>query len=160
MKDKNNIDNRTALNKYHLPVPKNSIQRIDRNSSPAHIGKLRHAIDFIVPENTPVFASTDGTITLVKDDSIIGGPSPAYWNFSNFILIMHRNTEWSRYDHLRFNSSNVKEGQKVKQGQKIAEVGMTGYTYIPHLHFQIMIFHGPNIWTDFDTLIVEDFIDS
>jgi len=37
---------------------------------------------------------------------------------------------------------------------------MTGYTYIPHLHFQISIFKGPNIWTDFDTLIVEDFIDS
>jgi murein DD-endopeptidase MepM/ murein hydrolase activator NlpD len=160
VKDKNNKDNRTALNKYHLPVPKNSIQRIDRNSSPAHTGKLRNAIDFIVPENTPVFAATDGTITLVKDDSIIGGPSPAYWNFSNFISIMHKNKEWSRYDHLKFNSSDVKEGQKVKQGQKIAEVGMTGYTYIPHLHFQILIFIGPNIWTDFDTIIVEDFIDS
>ena len=73
---------------------------------------------------------------------------------------MHKNEETSRYDHLRFNSSNVKEGQKVKQGEKIAEVGMTGYTYIPHLHFQILIFFGPNIWTDFDTIIVEDFIDS
>ena len=72
---------------------------------------------------------------------------------------MHKNKESSRYDHLKFNSSNVKEGQR-KQGQKIAEVGMAGYTYIPHLHFQISIFKGPNIWTDFDTLIVEDFIDS
>ena len=58
---------------------------------------------------------------------------------------MHKNKESSRYDHLKFNISNVKEGQKVKQGQKIAEVG-TGYTYIPHLHFQISIFNGPNIW--------------
>jgi murein DD-endopeptidase MepM/ murein hydrolase activator NlpD len=161
VKDENNLDNRnTALNKYHLPVPKNSIEKIDRNTSPAHIGKLRNAIDFIVPENTPVFAATDGTITFVKDDSNIGGPSPAYWNFSNFISIMHMNNESSRYDHLKFNSSTVKEGQIVKQGQKIAEVGLTGYTYIPHLHFQIFIFTGPNIWTDFDTLIVEDFIDS
>ena len=99
-------------------------------------------------------------VTSVKDDSTIGGPNPAYWNFSNFISIMHENDEWSRYDHLRFKSSNVREGQKVQQGQKIAEVGMTGYTYIPHLHFQIFIFNGPNILTDFDTLIVEDFIDS
>lgn len=37
---------------------------------------------------------------------------------------------------------------------------MTGYTFIPHLHFQIFIFTGPNILTDFDTLIVNDFIDS
>lgn len=153
------MDNRTVINKYHLPVPKDSIQRIDRNTSPAHTGKLRNAIDFIVAENTPVLSTTDGIITFVKDDSTVGGPSPAYWNFSNFISIMHDNNEWSRYDHLRFNSSIVREGQKVKQGQKIAEVGMTGYTYIPHLHFQISIFNGPNIWTDFDTLMVEDFID-
>lgn len=153
------MDNRAVINKYHLPVPKDSIQRIDRNTSPAHIGKLRNAIDFIVAENTPVLSTTDGIITLVKDDSTVGGPSPAYWNFSNFISIMHNNNEWSRYDHLRFNSSIVREGQKVKQGQKIAEVGTTGYTFIPHLHFQIAIFNGPNIWTDFDTLIVEDFID-
>ncbi|HZL23990.1 MAG TPA: hypothetical protein VFC05_11740, partial [Nitrososphaeraceae archaeon] len=65
----NTLDNRTALNKYHFPVPKNSIQKIDRNTSPAHIGMLRNAIDFIVPENTPVLAATDGTITFVKDDS-------------------------------------------------------------------------------------------
>ena len=154
MKNKNTLDNRIALNKYHFPVPKNSIQRIDRNTSPAHIGMLRNAIDFIVPENTPVLAAADGIITFVKDDSTIGGPSPAYWNFSNFISIMHKNEETSRYDHLKFNSSNVKEGQKI------AEVGMTGYTYIPHFHFQISIFNGPNIWTDFDTLVVEDFIDS
>ena len=37
---------------------------------------------------------------------------------------------------------------------------MTGYTYIPHLHFQISIFKGPSIWTDFDTLIVKDIRDS
>ena len=155
----NNLNGRTALNRYYLPVPKQSIQKIDRTTSPAHIGKLRNSIDFIVPENTPVLAATDGIITFVKDDSKIGGPSPAYWNFSNFISIMHKNDETSRYDHLRFNSSNVKEGQKVKQGEKIAEVGMTGYTYIPHLHFQIFIFTGPNILTDYDTLIVNDFID-
>ena len=159
MKDDNNFHDKFALNKYHLPVPKYSIQRIDRTTSPAHIGKLRNAIDFIVPENTPVLAAADGVITIVKDDSTIGGPNPAYWNFSNFISIMHENNEWSRYDHLRFHGSNVQEGQKVQQGQKIAEVGMTGYTYIPHLHFQIFIFTGPYIWTDFDTLFIKDFRD-
>ena len=159
MKNNNNLNDRIALNRYYLPVPKQSIQKIDRTTSPAHIGQLRNAIDFIVPENTPVLAATDGIITFVKDDSQIGGPNPAYWNFSNFIAIMHENKEFSRYDHLIFKSSNVKVGQSVKQGQKIAEVGMTGYTFIPHLHFQIFIFTGPNIFADYDTLIVNDFID-
>jgi len=108
VKDDNNFHDKIALNKYHLPVPKFSIQRIDRNTSPAHIGKLRNAIDFIVPENTPVLAAADGVITIVKDDSI-GGPNPAYWNFSNFISVMDENNEWSRYVHLRFNSSKVQE---------------------------------------------------
>ena len=46
----------SAINNYSLPVPKNELQRIDRISSPAHVGKLRNAIDFIVAENTPVLA--------------------------------------------------------------------------------------------------------
>jgi hypothetical protein len=39
-----------AINDYKLPVPKKLLQRIDRTSSPAHMGKLRNAIDFIVRE--------------------------------------------------------------------------------------------------------------
>jgi len=58
-----------ASNKYGLPVPHNVLERIDRTSSPAHIGKLRNAIDFIVPKNTPVLAAAEGLVTLVKDDS-------------------------------------------------------------------------------------------
>jgi murein DD-endopeptidase MepM/ murein hydrolase activator NlpD len=54
---------------------------------------------------------------------------------TNFIVIMHSNGEYSRYDHLSYNSAMVKVGQHVKVGDEIARVGMTGYTYLPHLHF-------------------------
>jgi murein DD-endopeptidase MepM/ murein hydrolase activator NlpD len=70
---------------------------------------------------------------------------------------MHSNGEYSRYDHLRYNSSTVKVGQNVRAGEEIARVGMTGYTYLPHLHFQIFVITGMNMWTDFDTLEVQDF---
>ena len=60
-------------------------------------------------------------------------------------------------DHLDYHSSKVKQGQRVYAGQEIAKVGMTGYTYIPHLHFQIFSFTGRNIWTDFDTLEFKEF---
>jgi len=53
------------------------LEHIDRTSSPAHIGKLRNAIDLIVPENTPVLAAGDGIVTAVKDDSNIGGSNPS-----------------------------------------------------------------------------------
>jgi murein DD-endopeptidase MepM/ murein hydrolase activator NlpD len=145
-----------AINKYALPVPKNFLERIDRTSSPAHIGKLRNAIDFIVPENTSVLASADGIVTYVKDDSDMGGPNPSYWMYTNFIVIMHSNREYTRYDHIAYQSSKVMLGQRVRTGQEIAKVGMTGYTYIPHLHFQVFVFTGSNIWTDFDTLEVRE----
>jgi murein DD-endopeptidase MepM/ murein hydrolase activator NlpD len=149
---------KSAINRYRLPVPKNLLEKVDRTSSPAHAGNLRNAIDFIVPENTPVLAAANGIVTSVKDDSTIGGPNPIYWNFANFIVIMHANEEYSRYDHLAPQSSKVKVGQAVSKGQEIAKVGMTGYTFSPHLHFQVFIFIRSNIWIDFDTVSVQDFI--
>ena len=71
---------------------------------------------------------------------------------------MHANEEYSRYDHLATQSSKVKVGQVVSEGQEIARVGMTGYTFHPHLHFQVFIFTRTNIWIDFDTVSVQDFI--
>ena len=147
-----------TINTYSLPVPKEKLQRIDRTSSPAHIGKLRNAIDFIVAENTPVYAAADGVVTFVKDDSSIGGPSIEYWHNSNYIVIQHPNDEYSRYDHLAHRSAVVGIGQHIKRGQVIARVGMTGFTYLPHLHFQVFIFTGSNIWTDFDTLAITEFL--
>ena len=148
---------KNAINKYKLPVPKDLLQRIDRTSSPAHMDKLRNAIDFIVDKETPVLAADDGIVTFVKDISDIGGPNPVYWEYTNFIVIMHSNGEYSRYDHLSFNSSTVKVGQNVRAGEEIAKVGMTGYTYLPHLHFQVFVVTGFNMWTDFDTVKVNRF---
>jgi murein DD-endopeptidase MepM/ murein hydrolase activator NlpD len=143
-----------AINRYKLPVPKDLLQRIDRTSSPAHMGQLRNAIDFIVTEQTPVLAAADGVVTFVNDNSNNGGPNPVYWNLSNFIVITHSYGEYSRYDHLSYNSSTVKVGQHVIAGEEIAKVGMTGYTYLPHLHFQVFVVTGFNMWTDFDTVKV------
>ncbi len=147
-----------ANNKYRLPLPKELLQRIDRNSSPAHIGKLRNAVDFIAAADTPVLAAADGEVVFVKDDSDVGGPDPTYWHTTNFITILHPSGAYSRYDHLKYSSAKVTVGQHVSAGQEIAKVGMTGYTYVPHLHFQVFLFTGYNIWTDYDTIEVKDFI--
>jgi murein DD-endopeptidase MepM/ murein hydrolase activator NlpD len=148
----------TTVNKYALPVPKALLEHIDRTSSPAHIGNLRNAIDLIVPKNTPVLAAGDGLVTCVEDESNIGGPDPVYMIHTNFITIKHSNGEYSRYDHLEYRSSKVTLGQQVRACQEIAKVGMTGYTYIPHLHFQVFVLTGTNVWTDFDTIEIVDFV--
>ena len=90
----------SAFNKYRIPVPKHLLHGIDRTSWPAHVGKLRNAVDQNVPKNTPVLAAADGIVTFVKDDSNVGGPAPSYWEHTNFISIMHLYGEHTRYDHL------------------------------------------------------------
>lgn len=93
-----------AKNKYTIPVPRKMLQRIDK-SFPAHIGKLRYAVDFIVPKGTPVLAAAEGVVTNIKDDSNVGGPDASYWFYTNFITIKHSNGEYSRYDHLDYKGS-------------------------------------------------------
>jgi murein DD-endopeptidase MepM/ murein hydrolase activator NlpD len=146
-----------SINKYKLPVPKDLLKYIYRTSSPAHVGQLRNAIDLVADEDSPVLAAADGIVTFVKDSSISGGASPFYWDHSNFVVIMHSNGEYSRYDHLKYRSSKVTVGQYVRGDEEIARVGMTGYTYLPHLHFQVFIVTGINVCTDFDTLEIQDF---
>ena len=144
-----------AKNRYQLPIPLDRLISIDTDSSPAHWGKLENAVDLIAAEDTTVLAAAEGVVMYVKDDSDIGGPSVAFWDYSNFISIRHEHEEYTRYDHLASRSSKVKVGEIVTAGQEIAKVGMTGYTYLPHLHFQVFIFTGPNLWEDYQTLKVD-----
>ena len=77
---------KNAVNKYKLPIPKDLLQRIDRTSSPAHVGKLRNAVDFIADKGTPVLAADDGIVIFVKDSSNTGGPDPIHWNKKGLII--------------------------------------------------------------------------
>ena len=69
-----------------------------------------------------------------------------FWCFAggNVIVIKHENTEIfaTKYEHLKNGSVLVKPGDHVKVGQKIAEVGSSGKTGGPHLHFEV--------WRDFN----------
>jgi murein DD-endopeptidase MepM/ murein hydrolase activator NlpD len=138
-----------ARNNYQLPISPDNLISIDTHSSPAHLGRLENAVDLVAPENTTALATAPGTVTYVKDDSEMGGPSVNFWDYSNFNSIKHQNEEYTRYDHLAFGSSKVRVGNIVIAGQEIAKVGMTGFTYLPHLHFQVFIFTGPNLWEDY-----------
>jgi murein DD-endopeptidase MepM/ murein hydrolase activator NlpD len=61
----------------------------------------------------------------------------------NQIVIKHAGDEYSSYAHLRSGSIRVKKGDVVKQGQWIANLGLSGDGYQPHLHFQIT--DGPDL---------------
>ncbi len=55
----------------------------------------------------------------------------------NLVVIEHSGGEYSAYAHLKQGSVLVKPGDRVKQGQRIGEVGDTGDYYMAHLHFQV-----------------------
>ncbi|MER6959240.1 MULTISPECIES: M23 family metallopeptidase [unclassified Streptomyces] len=86
--------------------------------------------DFAVPSGTKVMAAHGGTV--VKAGGNGAGDGPAY---GNAIVIKHANGVYSQYAHL--SHINVKVGQVVKTGQKIALSGNTGNSSGPHLHFEI-----------------------
>ncbi len=56
----------------------------------------------------------------------------------NYIVIDHKNGEYSAYCHLQEGSIGVKAGDSVHKGMVIAKVGNTGNSGAPHLHFQLM----------------------
>lgn len=101
-----------SVNDYVIPVSKKLLQSVDRSSSPAHIGKLRNAVDFIAPIDTPVLAAAEGVVTFVNDGFDVGESDTSYWWYTNFVTIQHNNGEFSRYDHLKYKSSKVSVNQR------------------------------------------------
>ncbi|MHA2357423.1 MAG: M23 family metallopeptidase [Candidatus Heimdallarchaeaceae archaeon] len=63
----------------------------------------------------------------------------------NFIVVEHSENESSFYAHLIPDSIKVKKGEKVKQGQVLGQIGNSGNSSAPHLHFQLM--QGPDFLT-------------
>jgi len=131
-------------NEYYYPVDLRKA-RISYDESPAHVGRLEHAVDFIVPEGTKVKAALEGIVVDVKDDSDIGGEDKSFDEFGNYVEIKHANGEYSIYEHIGQGSAKVKIGDRVETGQVIAMSGATGWIAQlgPHLHFDVHKYHKP-----------------
>ena len=61
----------------------------------------------------------------------------------NSVILKHANNEYSYYLHLKKGSVVVKAGDRVEKGQKIGEVGQSGNSTEPHLHFHLA--DGPDM---------------
>jgi murein DD-endopeptidase MepM/ murein hydrolase activator NlpD len=88
-------------------------------------GRRHTGIDIGAPYGSPVKASDGGEVIFV---GYKGG-------YGKLIIIDHGANFVSYYGHL--SKYSVKVGQKVYKGQKIGEVGNTGNSTGPHLHFEI-----------------------
>ncbi len=99
----------------------------------------RFAIDLAAPSGTPVRAARDGVVMQVIDRFTKGGLDPALLDRSNLIRILHSDGSMAIYAHLHPQSAQVRLGESVRAGQTIAQVGSTGYSSGPHLHFAVQI---------------------
>jgi len=94
-----------------------------RNKSHVHKG-----IDIGAPVGTPILAMKDG-IVAYADNTIRG--------YGNLLTIIHGDASVSNYAHC--NAIYVFPGQRVRRGQVVAEIGNTGYSGGPHLHFEYRV---------------------
>ncbi len=89
-------------------------------------GRVHQGIDIAAPIGTPILAAASGVVEYSS------------WNdggYGNMIDIRHSDGTITRYAHM--NALYVKAGQTVSQGQTIGEMGSTGFSTGPHLHFEI-----------------------
>ena len=88
--------------------------------------KEHKGVDFGAATGTPVRAAGDGIIV-----------KASYWgNYGNIIQIKHSKEYTTAYAHL--SRMKVKVGQRVRQNQVIGNVGATGRTTGPHLHYEVL----------------------
>jgi murein DD-endopeptidase MepM/ murein hydrolase activator NlpD len=94
-----------------------------RNDPISGVRRHHAAVDLAASTGTPVKAASDGKVSALGFNSTYG----------KFIVLSHDNNYQTMYAHL--NAVSVKQGERVTQGVKIGEVGSTGYSTGPHLHF-------------------------
>ena len=92
----------------------------------AYYGKVKphYGTDFAAPIGTPIRSTAAGRV-------VKSGYTRAN---GNYVLISHNATYSTQYLHMR--KKGLKVGTYVEQGDKIGEIGMTGYTSGPHVCYR------------------------
>lgn len=117
---------RIAASKMPLSMPVQSAFRYTSNFG-ARWGRKHEGIDMAAPVGTPVYATGDGTV-------IFAGWQRGY---GNVIKIQHELGTETRYGHL--SKLHVRAGQQVSRGARIGDMGNTGRSTGPHLHYEVRV---------------------
>jgi murein DD-endopeptidase MepM/ murein hydrolase activator NlpD len=88
---------------------------------------MHEGLDFPSAVGTPIYAAAGGVVVVQQ----------AHPNYGNMVEIDHGNDLLTRYGHA--SRVLVKSGDVVKRGQKIAEIGTSGRSTGPHLHFEVLV---------------------
>ena len=119
-------DYKIAVSKLPLAMPVKSAFRFTSNFG-QRWGRAHQGIDMAGPVGTSIFATGDGVVTY------------AGWQrgYGNLIKIQHELGTETRYGHL--SKIRVKVGQKVSRNSLIGDMGNTGRSTGPHLHYEVRV---------------------
>lgn len=94
-------------------------------------------------KGVPVLAAANGTVVAIRDGMTDTYLDPARreeikkTGLGNAVVIQHSDGWRTIYGHLKKGSLTIKKGDRVVQGQSLGEVGLSGLTEFPHVHFQV-----------------------
>jgi murein DD-endopeptidase MepM/ murein hydrolase activator NlpD len=133
---------RPAPYAYRLPYPTGLTFSVLQGFHGAfsHRGSNEFAVDFDCPVATPVLAARDGMVVAYNAAAQGAGTTPDFLDYkrTNFVLVAHDDGTIGEYMHLSPSGIEVKPGQRVARGERLALSGNTGFSSTPHLHFQVM----------------------
>jgi murein DD-endopeptidase MepM/ murein hydrolase activator NlpD len=90
------------------------------------VGQFHPGIDFAAPHGTPIYATGDGVV----EKAVYEG------GYGNYVVIDHGYGYKTLYAHM--SAFSVKPGQKIKRGENIGQVGSTGFSTAPHVHYEVI----------------------
>ena len=89
--------------------------------------RAHNGVDYGAPLGTPVRSVADGVVESAGRQN----------GYGNVVQLLHSNGTSTLYAHL--SQIDVREGQRVEQGQRVGAVGATGWATGPHLHFEFRV---------------------
>jgi len=92
---------------------------------------LHTGLDFPADAGTPIWAAAGGVVLSAANHAAYG----------RMLEIDHGNGVVTRYAHT--SKLHVKAGDIVRRGQRVADVGSTGRSTGPHLHFEVLVDGAP-----------------
>ena len=117
----------------------------------SHTGREQYAVDFNMPEGTPIYAARGGIVADYEESNSIGCWEDNCGKYANFLVISHEDGTTGEYYHLLKDGVLVERGDRIMPGQKIALSGNTGHTTMPHLHFGV---YRPEPWGRYQSIPV------
>ena len=115
-----------GIPRFTMPVVGTPTSGYGNRIDPIQHKEIKHpGYDLAAKTGTPVSAAAAGTV-------VQAGPAGTY---GNLVTVRHGNGVETRYAHL--SATTVKAGDHVDAGQQIGNVGTTGYSTGPHLHFEV-----------------------